>query len=759
MVYNQMMANDSKKKSFGFTRNHTIAIAIAWAALIVFSLVWNLVKIHNSAMEKARIEARTIFELNLVYRRWASIHGGVYVPVTDKLKPNPYLKAPKRDIKTIDGIDMTLVNPAWMTRQVFEMLAVQSPDAPKNRITSLKYLNPINKPDEWETKALAAFEKGIKEFSEISSIDGKPYMRLMKPMYTDEGCLKCHGHQGYKKGELRGGIGIAVPLWPFYAEEKTTSAIVLLTHLLIGAAGLFIILVFSRNIRKNQEEIAKSEWKFRTLSEFSTDWEYWIAENENLLYVSPSCERITGYTSAEFMQNPKLISSIVYDEDKHKYEEHMHDFNILEHEELQFRIVAKAGDIKWISHVCGPIYDNGFIGRRVSNRDISDRKRLEEKLLQAQKMESLGLLAGGVAHDFNNLLTAIIGYSSLINNEGVNEKVRDYVRHVLNASDKARNLTAGLLAFSRKQIIEPKPVSLNNILGDLSKLLQRLIPEDIAMTIEYSASEFPVFADRHQLEQVIINLVTNARDAMPNGGKINMSVSVLNISQEYANVYEVKPGKYMMFSISDTGLGIEKKNLPHIFEPFFTTKEAGKGTGLGLSMAYGIIKQHNGFINVYSEKEVGTTFKIYLPAMESSIPSQTTEEKGMTGADLRGNETILAADDEASIREFIREMLEKYGYKVITAEDGEDAVQKFKEHNESIDMALLDVIMPKKNGKEVFIELKHLNPELKILFMSGYADDILSTKGIYEEGLDFIAKPIDPTLLLTKIRAVLDSKA
>lgn len=758
MVYNPVMESAYKQKLSAFTKDHVLFLAAAWIALIALSLTWNLVRIHKSSLEKARIEARSIFELNLVYRKWAAVHGGVYVQVTDKIQPNPYLKAPKRDIKSTEGDNLTLVNPAWMTRQVFEMLAVQSADAPKNRITSLKYLNPINKPDEWETKALLAFEKGIKEFSEISSIDGKPYMRLMRPMYADEGCLKCHGHQGYKTGELRGGIGIAIPLMPFYAEEKITRSIVLLTHLIIGAAGLVLIFVFSSNIRRNQEKLTKSEWKFRTLSEFSTDWEYWIAEDRNLLYVSPSCERITGYTSDEFIKNPRLINDIIYEEDKPKFEQHMYDFKELGHEELPFRIVAKSGDIKWISHVCGPIYDNGFIGRRVSNRDISDRKRLEEKLLHAQKMESLGLLAGGVAHDFNNLLTAIIGYSSLINNEGVNEKVRDYAGHVLKASDKARILTASLLAFSRKQIIDPKPVGLNNIIGDLSKMLQRLIPEDIAMTIEYSASEFPVFADRHQLEQVIINLITNAKDAMPNGGNINIATSIVNISEEYANIYDVKAGKYMMLSISDTGIGMDKKNLPHIFEPFFTTKEKGKGTGLGLSMAYGIIKQHNGFINVYSEKGVGTTFKIYLPALQSAVSPQIIEGKDMSGADLMGNETILVADDEAAIRDFIRELLEKYGYIVITAEDGWDAVQKFKQHDKGIDMALLDVIMPKKNSREVLSELRQLAPELKTLFMSGYADDVLSTKGLHDEGLDFIAKPIDPVIFLTKIRTILDRK-
>ncbi len=743
-------------KALGFTEKHTTCLIGAWVLLIVSSLLWNLYRIHDSVLEKARIETRSIFELTLVYRKWAASHGGVYVPVTDKTKPNPYLKSHRRDVKTTDGIELTLVNPAWMTRQAFEILERQSPYSPKSRITSPKYLNPINKPDEWEMKALSAFEKDKKEFSEVTMIDNKRYLRLMKPLYVEVECLQCHGYQGYKVGELRGGIGIAVPLLPFYNEEKTAFVIAIFTHLLIGSAGVIIILLFSANIRRSQERLIKSEWQFRTLSEFSTDWEYWITEQREILYISPSCERITGYKPDEFIQKPNLIRDIICEEDRTNFDRHLEDFKSPTHEELQFRIITKSGETKWISHVCSPIYDKGLIGRRASNRDITDKKRLEERLLQAQKMESLGMLAGGVAHDFNNLLTAIIGYSSLIMNEEIDDRIKGFVKNVLKASDKARVLTSSLLAFSRKQVIDPKPISLNETLENLTKILHRLIPEDIALTIEYASPDYPVYADCHQIEQVIINMVTNAKDAMPRGGKISISLSSIDISEGLASIYEAKAGRYMLLTISDSGLGIDKKDLPHIFEPFYTTKEKGKGTGLGLSMVYGIVKQHNGFIGVYSEKGLGTTFKIYLPVYASVSYTQDTQATISDSVNLGGNETILLVDDEDSIRDFIREMLQYYGYKVLIAKDGEEAVQVYKGQHEAIDMVLLDVIMPRKNGREALNELREINPKLKVLFMSGYADDVISIKEIHEEGLDFISKPMTPEALLTKIRVVID---
>ncbi len=539
---------------------------------------------------------------------------------------------------------------------------------------------------------------------------------------------------------------------------KTKVKKIIFTHLILWLAGIGAILTFSKNISKHQQKITESEWKFRTLSEFAYDWEYWITEDREIIFMSPSCEHITGYPQEEFTSNAALLWDIVHPDDRHIFEGHMNDFMMLKHEEIQFRIVAKNGDVKWISHICGPIYaEDRFVGRRVSNRDISDRKNLEGQLIQAQKMESLGIMAGGVAHDFNNLLTAIMGYSSLLKQKlhAGDEETKNYIRQILDASDKAQSLTSNLLAFSRKQIIKPETLSLNEIIKNISGLLKRLIGEDIAFRLKYSDAEFPVFVDSHQIEQVIMNLVANARDAMPSGGILSIETAPSTLSKDYTDKYGAKSGKYMILSISDTGIGIDKKDMAHIFEPFYTTKEKGKGTGLGLSMVYGIIKQHDGFLGVYSEKGMGTTFKAYLPASGENKVGYKADMQNPP-ADIRGTETILIAEDEDSVRSLLKDTLEKYGYIVIPSVDSADAIEKYKEHKERIDMAILDVIMPKKNGKEVYDSIKNMNPGIKVLFISGYASDILASKGIYEEGLEFIAKPIELQSMLTKIRRILN---
>lgn len=516
------------------------------------------------------------------------------------------------------------------------------------------------------------------------------------------------------------------------------------------------------NIYRQQQKIKESEWKFRTLSEFAYDWEFWIGENREIIFMSASCERITGYSQEEFIKTPELLCGIVHEEDRAVCEIHMNDLAAARHEEMEFRIIAKNGQAKWLSHVCGPIYvEDRFLGRRVSNRDITDRKRLEEQLGQSHKMESLGLLAGGIAHDFNNLLTSITGYSSLLEQELSNsdERTKRFVRQVLSASEKARNLTSSLLAFSRKQIMKPSTINLNEVIRNISGLLKSLIGEDIELIISCSETEFPVFADPHQIEQVIMNLVTNARDAMPSGGRLAIGTSSMVLHSEFAGRYGAKPGKYMVLSVSDTGMGIDGKDLPHVFDPFFTTKEKHKGTGLGLAMVYGIIKQHGGFIDVYTEKDWGTTFKIYQPASEE-LKGGSQEETGMPAAkpDFRGSETIFIAEDEESVREFMKDVLESYGYKVILAVDGVDAVKKYDENRDAINMVILDVVMPGKNGKEVYVHIKEISPGIKALFMSGYTQDILTSRGIYEEGLEFISKPLDMQSLMTKIRSILDKR-
>ncbi len=388
-------------------------------------------------------------------------------------------------------------------------------------------------------------------------------------------------------------------------------------------------------------------------------------------------------------------------------------------------------------------------------RTEKERDTLQIQLRHAQKMEAIGTLAGGVAHDFNNILTAIIGYGGLAKmNVKDDATTLRYMQQILEAANRAGDLTKRLLAFSRKQIIEPVLIDLNEIVGSIEKMLGRIMTEDIELSTVLSAVELPVLVDIGQVEQVVINLAANARDAMPDGGRLVIQTDAVNVDSRYAeaHIFE-KMGMYAVLTVSDTGVGMDQETKENIFEPFFTTKEVGKGTGLGLSMVYGIIKQHNGNIDVHSEVGKGTTFRIYLPLTQTKRGEISKPVQALPGGK---GETIIVAEDELQVREIIMSFLQKNGYKIIEAENGEEAIRKFKKNRGVVSLILLDVIMPVKNGREAYEEIKGIEPGVKTIFMSGYTDDIISRKGILEEGFDFISKPINPDTLMRKIRDVLD---
>jgi signal transduction histidine kinase len=402
-----------------------------------------------------------------------------------------------------------------------------------------------------------------------------------------------------------------------------------------------------------------------------------------------------------------------------------------------------------------PITIDGAVCNAGFFRDITERKVLEAQLLQAQKMEAVGMLAGGIAHDFNNILTAIIGYGSLLQMK-MNES--DPLKHnadqIIAAADRAAHLTQSLLAFSRKQIIDPKPVNLNRIIKEVEKLLARIIGEDIELRTAVEEEELIVMADSSQLEQLLMNLATNARDAMPEGGLITISTSRLAMDADYIKAHGYgEPGPYALISFEDTGIGINKKIQEKIFEPFFTTKEVGKGTGLGLSIVYGIVKQHGGFINVYSEPGRGTTFRICFPITQSAVEKPELRKKA---ASRGGAETILVGEDDPVVRQLTRMILEQSGYAVIEAVDGEEAVAKFAGNRDTIRLLLLDIVMPKKNGRAVAEEIKKTGADVRVLYTSGYTANVIHRKGILEEGFEIITKPFAPRDLLRKVREVLD---
>jgi PAS domain S-box-containing protein len=506
--------------------------------------------------------------------------------------------------------------------------------------------------------------------------------------------------------------------------------------------------------RKRADEALLQEKRFSDAIIDSLPGAFYICdENGRLIRWNNNEKEVTGYSMEELM-NMNVLE--LFKEDRTVVEKAMREVFVTGRATVEARLVTKSG-------TAIPFFLSGLRMSMDQRKylvgvglDISERKRLEEQLRHAQKIESIGTLAGGIAHDFNNILTAIIGYGNLLNMKmPIDDPLRHNVDQILSSAGRAAQLTQGLLAYSRKQIINPQPVDLNELVRKLERFLARLIGEDVELMTALTDKDATVQADSGQIEQVLMNLATNARDAMPDGGILHIDTDRIDLDDEFARAHPgSRPGKYVLISVTDSGVGMDENTREKIFEPFFTTKEVGKGTGLGLSMVYGIVKQHNGYITVASGVGKGTTFSIYLPAVQAEI----TQAKLLdTDSVKEGTETILVAEDDEAIRGLAKDMLEEFGYTVILAEDGEDAVNKFRDRSDTIQLLLLDMIMPKKNGKEVYEEIKGMKPDIKAIFLSGYTADLIQKRGVLEEGLNFIVKPFAINALLDEVRLVLDS--
>jgi PAS domain S-box-containing protein len=750
-----MLKNSTQRRKLRMEK-YILLLVIGWTILLLISLFWNYRIARENNLEKARLVARSFYDLTIEFRRWGALHGGVYVPITDTQQPNPYLTVAERDITTTTGRKLTLVNPAWMTRQVFELIRKRSALPIVSHLTSLKYVNPVNEPDPWERNALQEFEHGAKEISSVTDISSEPYMRIMRPFKTEQACLKCHSHQGYQVGDIRGGISIAVPLRPHFEAEAKEQKALTLSHMLIWSIGTGGIMLFSRNIQRQQRHIVESENRYRLLFERNPH-PMWVYDLETLrfLMVNDAAVDSYGYGRDEFLA--MTIKDIRPAEDIPPLLENVARVTTGRDRAGVWRHRRKDGSILPVE-ITAHVMD--FAGRRaelVLANDVTERLKLEDQLRQAQKMEAVGLLAGGVAHDFNNVLTAIIGYGNLLQMKmEPTDPLRTYAEHILSSSQRAAQLTQSLLTFSRKQVVNLLPLELNTTVLRVEKLLKRLIREDIELRTSLAIGAATVLADSIQLEQVLMNLVTNARDAMPEGGTLTISTSFMTLDASFVADHGYgQAGPYVRLTIADTGAGMDDQTRERIFEPFFTTKAMGKGTGLGLATAYGIIKQHKGFIDVESAPGAGTAFHMYLPLIAAGSELPAVEDS----RELRGGaETILIAEDDEAIRALTRSVLNEFGYQVIEAKDGEEAVRIFGENRDTVDLLLFDVIMPRKNGKTAYEEIKIMRSGVNVLFMSGYSADMISKEGILEKGLSFIAKPVSPSELLRKVREALDRK-
>lgn len=488
--------------------------------------------------------------------------------------------------------------------------------------------------------------------------------------------------------------------------------------------------------------------------------------------VSDGCRSIYGISSEEIMRDPARVINCIVPEDRVIFDRTVAESAAtLEPWKWEGRFTYQNGEVRWIQGASRPERQaNGDILWDGLLMDITARKEVEqrlheseEQLRQAQKMEAVGHLAGGIAHDFNNLLTVISGYSDLtIRRLEAHNPLRNNVEQIKLASERASRLTCQLLAFSRRQVMKPTQLDMRAVVADMNKLLRRLIGENIDMLTETHCDDCHVLADLGQIEQVIMNIAVNARDAMPRGGKLRIELAKVNIEVEDARRrVEIEPGVYVQLSITDTGHGMSAEVSKHIFEPFFTTKEVGKGTGLGLSTAYGIIKQSGGNILVESEANRGTTFKIYLPctATEPNEASKTRHTQRMLQplSEATG-ETVLLVEDEELVRGMTRQILETAGYRVLEASDGAEAIRIYESCGERIDLMLSDVVMPGMSGRELADHLAPLAPEMSIIFMSGYTNDVIFHHRVSNAETAFIEKPFTHDDFMRKIREVLDAK-
>lgn len=508
--------------------------------------------------------------------------------------------------------------------------------------------------------------------------------------------------------------------------------------------------------KKAEDALAKSAERYRTFVENAHDVIFSHDLNGNFTAVNKAVEGITGYKRKEIlkMNIRETLSPEQYDKALSMTKrmlsgEHVETF------ELEF--IVKRKRILTAEVNAKLILQNGVpVGVQGIARDITERKQLEEKLRQAQKMEAIGQLTGGIAHDFNNLLTAINGYCDLtILKANPHDNSYSYLHEIKKAGERAASLTRQLLAFSRKQILQTKVIDLNVVISDLKKMLKRVIGEDLELFTVLSPELGKIKADHGQIEQVIMNLAVNSRDAMPEGGKLIIETHNIYLDDGYAtNHIDIETGHYVMLTISDTGVGMDRETQSHIFEPFFTTKEIGRGTGLGLATVYGIVRQSKGYITLYSEVGIGTTFKIYLPRIDEETEEEKEFEQSLPP---QGTETILLVEDDVMVRELVTTILEDKGYKILVASNGKNALSICEQHDEPIHLLLTDVIMPEMNGRKLAKELSKLRPKMKVIYMSGYTDNVVLLQKILAEETNFIQKPFAPKLFARKVRDVLDA--
>ncbi len=764
-----------------YLRRYLIALAIIWTALIAFSIFWNFKQARKEVLSMAKAAAVHAFQKDVLYRRWAASHGGVYVPVNKLTPPNPYLSnIPERDVVTSSGRRLTLINPASMSREVYDMAKVQYGQYGfQSHITSLRPLRPENAPGPWERKALKQFARGGR--TEVFSVihrHGSSFLRYMHVLKVKQGCLKCHAAQGYKVGDTRGGISISVPLKEFYDIQAWQYRPFIAFHLLIWLVGIAALLLGGSKMVKllsRQEEMAgkllESEERFRRLLEYAPVPMAMINHDGAIDFINQKIVSTFGYRRQDIPSLDKFWFRVCPDADDRRqsigrWQSLVDEARAGNREikEAEYHLTCLDGSRRIVKIYGTVLEDVSILVFNDITRVVEaekEKKYLEEQLRQAQKMEAIGTLAGGIAHDFNNILTAILGFTSLaIDEKNSGGELESYLQEVMAASNRARELVKQILTFSRQHEQQLQPLRIQFVCREALKFLRSTIPSTVEIKQNIEAQCPPVLADPTQIYQVIINLCTNGYHAMRDGGgTLVVSLdTVEGMEYELARKFHLEQGLFVRLTVADTGPGIPRDIRERIFEPYFTTKVQGEGTGLGLAVVHGVVTRCHGAVKVESTLGRGTTFFVYLPVLpeEYIVGAEESTVEPAAEVELTGDERILLAEDNPGVLKLQEKILSNLGYEVVGCRDGLQALELFRQNPDQFDLLCTDMTMPRMTGAELAAAVLKIKPTMPVVLCTGFSE-LINEEKAREIGIArYLMKPVSRELLAQTIRNALD---
>lgn len=741
----------------GFDRDWWVVLG-AWILIIAGFWALNIWQSRQLTRQRAMTEARAHFLKDQAFRFWGASHGGVYVPRNERTPANTNLAhIPERDLTTPSGRRLTLMNPAYMVRQMNEEYGQLY--GVVGHITSTRPLRPGNRPDPWERKALESFEEGVEEVMEFTHIDGQPYLRLIQPMVAKASCLKCHGHQGYQEGDIRGGVAVALPLTQLLAGERKTNRAHsggLLVLLVLGLGGLLA------GRRQARHRIRERDHAVQDLHLANQE----LAQDRNLFlqgpvvvfkwrnepnwpvdYVSGNALAVLGYDRDEWLEQKVAFQDLVHPEDLARVRDEVQQAvqagaDALEHQ--PYRLRHRAGrSIYVLDHTTVIREPSGrithFLGYLV---DVTEMKEIEQQLVRHERLAAVGQLSAGVAHDFNNILTFLLGNTEmLMMTEDLDQPTQEGLAVIQEGCQRAAHLVRQILDFSQKTVHQTQVLDLAEQMRETVSFLEAAIPESIQIVCEAEEGTFPVEADPTQLHQVLANLAVNASKAMPEGGSLHFRVRRGACAHEgCCSLCGARlQGAWLQLEVEDTGCGMFPEVVGRIFEPFYTTRPVGEGSGLGLSQVAGIVAQHGGHVVVRSRPDRGTTFLVLLPeAGQTAAPAP----EGGVGT-LRGEgRTVLLVEDDPDVLRITEKMLQMMGFAVVTAANGGEALAIFEEGRRPIDLVLTDMVLPDFGGEKLQRILHKQDPGLCLVAMSGYPAGRDAAGRLPEGFLGWLEKPL-----------------